>query len=128
MNYGNKLYLIIFISLFCIFITGCQSKNFYIELYDGYKIKKVEETIKLYKDDTLFKINDIDYKIEEFKYNSDVVCIKLNDGNYYMIYYVDGNIYGPFDKKSLDISINSLSMTFQTDFYQVEKAEGLIYE
>ena len=128
MTYGNKIYLIIFISLFCIFITGCKPRNSYYELYDGFMIKKTDEEIKLYKDMDLIKIHDLDYKIKEFKYNSDVVCLKLESGDYYMIYYVDGNIYGPFTKESLDTSVSSLSMTFDNDFRDIEKADGLIYE
>ena len=128
MIYGNKIYLIIFISLFCLFITGCGVKNSYYELYDGFTIKKIDEEIKLYKDDELININDLDYKIDEFKYNSDVVCLKLESGEYYMIYYVDSNIYGPFDLESLDTSLNNLSMTFIDDFKDYEKIEGLIYE
>ena len=45
-----------------------------------------------------------------------------------MIYYVDGNIYGPFDLESLNSSINSLSMTFDKDFEDINKVEGIIYE
>ena len=128
MIYGSKLYLVIlFISFFL--IVGCQvDKNFSYELYDGYEIKKMYDTVKLYKDDELFEINDLDYKIKKFKYNSDVVCLELESGKYYMIYYVDGNIYGPFDLESLNSSINSLSMTFDRDFEDINKVEGIIYE
>ena len=129
MTYGNKLYLIIFISLFCLFIVGCTTnKNFYYELYDGFSIKKIDEEIKLYKNEELMKINDLNYKINEFKYNSDVVCLKLDNNEYYMIYYVDSTIYGPFTKESLEDSITSLSMTFKNDFQNIFKVEGLIYE
>ena len=127
MIYGSKLYLVIlFLSFFL--IVGCTTKNYYYELYDGYKIQKVNDEIKLYKDDQIFKINDLDYKIEEFKFNSDVVCLKLNNNKYYMIYYVDGTIYGPFDLKSLNESTNNISMTFDNDFTSLSEKEGLIYE
>jgi len=125
--YGSKLYLVIlFLSFFL--IVGCTSRNYYYELYDGYKIKKIDDEIKLYKDDELFKINDLDYKIEEFKFNSDVVCLKLNNEKYYMIYYVDGTVYGPFDLNSLNTSTDNISMTFDNDFTSLDKKEGLIYE
>lgn len=127
MIYGSKLYLVIlFLSFFL--IVGCTSRNYYYELYDGYKIKKIDDEIKLYKDDELFKINDLDYKIEEFKFNSDVVCLKLNNEKYYMIYYVDGTVYGPFDLNSLNTSTDNISMTFDNDFTSLDKKEGLIYE
>lgn len=127
MIYGSKLYLVIlFLSFFL--IIGCTSRNYYYELYDGYKIKKIDDEIKLYKDDELFKINDLDYKIEEFKFNSDVVCLKLNNEKYYMIYYVDGTVYGPFDLNSLNTSTDNISMTFDNDFTSLDKKEGLIYE
>lgn len=129
MTYGNKMYLIIFISLFCLFIVGCtKNQNFYYELYDGFSIKKTSEEIKLYKDEKLIEISDLDYKIKEFKYNSDVVCLKLENNEYYMIYYVNSNVYGPFTKESLEDSINSLSMTFKNDFQNIFKVEGKIYE
>ena len=116
----------IFLSFFL--IVGCANKNYYYELYDDYKIKQIEDDTKLYKNDELFKINDLDYQILEFKYNSDVVCLKLKDNSYYMIYYVDGTIYGPFDLESLNSSINSLSMTFDNDFMALTEKEGLLYE
>ena len=61
-------------------------------------------------------------------YNSDVVCLKLSNETYYMIYYVDSSIYGPFDLESLNQSTNTLSMTFETDFKELSKIEGKIYE
>jgi len=125
--YGNKFYLVIlFLSFFL--IVGCANKNFYFELYDGYTIRNIDDDVKLYKDLELFEINDLDYEIKEFKYNSDVVCLKLSNDTYYMIYYVDGTVYGPFDKNSLDISINNLSMTFDNEFTNIFEKEGLIYE
>ena len=45
-----------------------------------------------------------------------------------MVYYVDGNIYGPFDKDSLEQSISSLSMTFDTNFQDISELEGKKYE
>ncbi|MBQ8473008.1 MAG: hypothetical protein IJ501_05845 [Bacilli bacterium] len=128
MTYGNKIIFFLFIFLL-FFVVGCSNQeNFYYELYDGYQIQKIDDTIKLYKDSKLVSINDLDYKIEKFKYNSDVVCLKLNDNNYYMIYYVDSSIYGPYDLDSLNTTANSLSMTFDKDFIEVMKADGLIYE
>ena len=128
MTYGNKLVFFLFIFLL-FFITGCnKQENFYYELYDGYRIQKIDDDIKLYKDFKVVPINDLDYKIEEFKYNSDVTCLKLNDNNYYMIYYVDASIYGPYDLDSLNTTTNSLSMAFDKDFIEIMKADGLIYE
>lgn len=128
MTYGNKIIFFLFIFLL-FFVVGCSNQeNFYYELYDGYRIQKIDDTIKLYKDSKLVSINDLDYKIEKFKYNSDVVCLKLNDNNYYMIYYVDSSIYGPYNLDSLNTTTNSLSMTFDKDFIEVMKADGLIYE
>lgn len=127
MTYGTRVILIVFFCFF--FLIGCMdNRDFYYELYDGYEIKKVYDSIKLYKNDELVKINDLDYKILEFKYNSDVVCLKLDNNSYYMIYYVDTTIYGPFTKDSLETSINSLSMNFDSDFEKVLEKEGLIYE
>ena len=130
MIYGSKLsLLVLLLSFFLITITGCESnKNFSYELYDGYEIKSIDGEIKLYKDDLVFKINDLDYQIKTFKYNSDVVCLKLNDGSYYMIYYVDGSIYGPHTLSSLNETITSLSMEFNNDFRDINKVEGRVYE
>lgn len=128
MTYGNKIFFYLFIFLL-FFVVGCSNQgNFYYELYDGYRIQKIDDTIKLYKDSKVVSINDLEYKINEFKYNSDVVCLKLSDNNYYMIYYVDSSIYGPYDLDSLNTTTNSLSMTFDKDFIEVMKADGLIYE
>lgn len=129
MTYGTR-YLLICLFCFLIFLSGCSNnRNFSYQLYDGYEIKKMYDTIKLYKNDELVKINDLNYKILEFKYNSDVVCLKLENGTYYMIYYVDTTIYGPFTKESLETSINSLSMSFNSDFQNILKIRsGLIYE
>ena len=127
MIYGNKIaFVVLFFSFFL--LVGCTNKSYYYELYDGYEIKNIKEDTKLYKDDQLFKINDLNYQISEFKYNSDVVCLKLSDNSYYMIYYVDGTIYGPFDLETLNSSVNSLSMTFDNDFTSLKDKEGLLYE
>lgn len=128
MIYGNKLsFVMLFLSFF--FIIGCTTnKNFYYELYDGYTIKSVDKEVKLYKDSNLIKINDLNYQIQEFKYNSDVVCLHLTTGDYYMIYYVDSSIYGPFNEESLNSSIKSLSMTFENDFVDINTVEGKVYE
>ena len=45
-----------------------------------------------------------------------------------MIYYVDGEIYGPHDLKSLNETITSLSMTFEEDFITINEIRGKIYE
>ena len=128
MSYGNKLVtLILFLSFFL--LTGCSdNKNFRYELYDDYAIRSVNEKVKLYKGDNVFEINDLDYQIKEFKYNSDVVCLKLDDDNYYMIYYVDGEIYGPHKLEDLNETTENLSMTFDMDFKDPSKIEGLQYE
>ncbi len=128
MNYGNKIKYLLLI-LICFFLIGCNSKkDFYYELYDGYQIKSVDNDIKLYKDNEVIKIDDLDYQIKKFKYNSDVVCILTNDNKYYMIYYVDGQVLGPHTEESLNESITSLSMTFEEDFQDILKAEGRVYE
>ena len=127
MIYGNKLFtLILILSLF--FLSGCGTKNFYYKLYDGYEIKKIDDEIKLYQNDNLILIPDQDYKIKEFKYNSDVVCLKLSNNNYYMVYYFDSSVYGPYTKETLDETTNNLSMTFPNDFQNILKVDGLIYE
>ena len=128
MNYGNKFIILIFLlSLF--FIVGCEkNKNFSYELYDGYKIQKIENNIKLYKDSKVVEIEDKDYKIKEFKYNSDVVCLKLNDNTYYMIYYFDSSVYGPYTKETLEETTNDYSMTFASDFQNILNVDGLVYE
>ncbi len=128
MIYGNKL--VIFVLLLSFFLmVGCSShKNYSYKLYDNYEIKSIDNDIKLYKDDEVFKINDLDYQIKSFKFNSDVICLELNDGNYYMIYYVDGTIIGPHTLESLKKETDSLSMTFDTDFTDITKIEGVIYE
>ena len=128
MTYGNKILTCLFLLMFFL-TTGCEkNKNFYYELYDGFRIQKIDDTIKLYKDLKVVSINDLEYKILEFKYNSDVVCLKLDDNNYYMFYYVDSSLYGPYNLNSLNDTTNSLSMTFDNDFTEVMKADGLIYE
>ena len=45
-----------------------------------------------------------------------------------MIYYVDGTIYGPHTLDSLKEETDNLSMTFDTDFKDITKVGGLIYE
>ncbi len=128
MIYGNKLVILVLLLSFFL-IVGCDShKNFSYKLYDNYEIKSVNNIIKLYKDDKIVKINDLDYQIKTFKFNSDVVCLGLSDGNYYMIYYVDGTIYGPHTLDSLKEETDNLSMTFDTDFKDITKVGGLIYE
>ncbi len=127
MIYGNKIFSLVFL-LFLFLIVGCsQTKNFSYQLYDDYVIKGIDNKIQLYKDEHLIPIGSENYKIEEFKYNSDVVCLKLADGKYYMIYYFDSSVYGPYTKESLDETTTSYSMTFPNDFQNILKAD-LIYE
>ena len=128
MTYGNKI-IILLICLFTFFIVGCEKEeNWSFELYDSYQIRSYEGKTKLYKENNLVSISNLDYQITSFKYNSDVVCLKLSNETYYMIYYVDSSIYGPFDLESLNQSTNTLSMTFETDFKELSKIEGKIYE
>lgn len=128
MTYGNKI-IGIFLCLFAFFLVGCEkNENWYFELYDSYTIQSREGNVKLYKENHLISISDFDYKIESFKYNSDVVCLKLSNKTYYMIYYVDSSVYGPFDLESLNESTNTLSMSFENDFTEVSKVEGRVYE
>ena len=127
MTYGNKIIFTIFFISFLL-ITGCTNRNWSYELYDGYKLQSINNKVYLYKDDKKIEINDLDYDIKSFKFNSDVVCLQLSDNRYYMVYYVDGNIYGPFDKDSLEQSISSLSMTFDTNFQDISELEGKKYE
>lgn len=128
MIYGNKL---IYIGLLLSFLllVGCEVKNnnFHYGLYDGYEIRSKDNKIMLYKGNDLIKIED-NYQIKEFKYNSDVVCLKLTNNNYYMIYYVDASIYGPYTKETLDETINNDStMSFKNDFLDIMKAD-VVYE
>ena len=103
MTYGTKLTLVVLLLSFFL-LTGCSNnKDFSYTLYDGYEIRSIAG-------------------------NSDVVCLKLNDNKYYMIYYVDGEIYGPHDLKSLNETITSLSMTFEEDFITINEIRGKIYE
>ena len=130
MTYGNKYIFLVFLLSF-LFLVGCEQKfnNFHYDLYDGYSIKGIDNKIKLYKNDELIKIEDNDYKIDEIKYNSDVVCLKLNNGKYYMVYYVDSGIFGPYNKESIEKTINDDStMSFEKDFQNILKMDGLIYE
>ncbi len=129
MTYGSKIALVVFLLSFFL-ITGCTSRNWYYELYDDYKIQSsYNNKVILTKNNEKININDLDYTIISFKYNSDVVCLKLDNGKYYMIYYVDTSIYGPFNSlDNLNTSTNSLSMTFSSDFTSIKELEGKIYE
>ena len=129
MTYGSKIALVVFLLSFFL-ITGCTSRNWYYELYDDYKIQSsYNNKVILTKNNEKININDLDYTIISFKYNSDVVCLKLDNGKYYMIYYVDTSIYGPFNSLyNLNTSTNSLSMTFSSDFTSIKELEGKIYE
>ena len=122
-----KYHVVFLLSFFL--ITGCVNRNWYYDLYDDYKIQTSNDKIILTKNNEKININDLDYSIKSFKYNSDVVCLYLNDNNYYMIYYVDNSILGPFKTKdNLLETTNSLSMTFSSDFQTIDKLEGKIYE
>ncbi len=128
MIYGSKITIFVLLLSF-FFLTACSNtRDFSYNLYDGYEIKSINQSVKLYKDEKFFEINDLDYQIKEFKYNSDVVCLELSDGNYYMIYYVDGMISGPHTLDSLESEIKDLSMTFDNDFEDIMKVEGKVYE
>mgnify|MGYP004562450675 CR=1 FL=1 len=129
MTYGSKIALVVFLLSFFL-ITGCTSRNWYYELYDDYKIQSsYNNKVILTKNNEKININDLDYTIISFKYNSDVVCLKLDNGKYYMIYYVDTSIYGPFNSlDNLNTSTASLSMTFSSDFTSIKELEGKIYE
>ena len=129
MTYGNKFIFLITILSF-LFIVGCDNnkRDFHIDLYDGYSIKNINNQIKLYKNDNIININDLDYKITEFKYNSDVVCLKLKNGEYYMIYYYNSSVFGPYSKDSLDETIkNDSTMDLSSDFINILKAD-VIYD
>lgn len=129
MTYGNKI-LYFFTILSLLFIIGCERniKDFHLDLYDGYSIKAINNTIRLYKNDEVVEIEDKSYRIKEFKYNSDVVCLKLENGKYYMIYYYNGSVFGPYTKESLKETINNDStMSFDKDFQDILKAE-VIYD
>ena len=129
MTYGNKIICIITLLSFFL-LAGCSRpvKDFHYDLYDGYSIKSRDNKIKLYKDDEIININDLDYKIKEFKYNSDVVCLNLNNNEYYMIYYYNSSVFGPYTKETLEETISSDStMTFKNDFQNILKTE-VIYD
>lgn len=128
MTYGNKIILfLIFLSFFL--IIGCSEKPWSVSLYDDYKIQNTGSKVILTKQDSEVNINDLNYSIKSFKYNSDVVCLYLNNSNYYMIYYVDSSIIGPFKTKSdLEDTTNSLSMTFTNDFLDINKIKDKVYE
>ena len=128
MIYGNK-FILITILLSFLFIIGCEkNKDFHFDLYDSYSIKGIDNKIKLYKDNNIIEINNLDYKIKEFKYNSDVVCLKLDNNEYYMIYYFDSSVYGPYTKELLEETIkNDSTMTFNEEFKSILKAD-VIYD
>ena len=130
MTYGNKFIIFILLLSF-LFIVGCEEKvkNFQYGLYDGYVIKGINGSIMLYKEDKPILIEEKNYQIKEIKYNNDVVCLRLLNDKYYMIYYVDGSIFGPFTKESLDKTIKEDStLIFTKDFQDITKMEGLEYE
>ena len=85
MTYGNKL-LCLFTILSLLFIVGCENKflNFHLDLYDGYSIKGIDNTVKLYKNDEVVKIENDDYRITEFKYNKFYSC----SSNYSLMQYL----------------------------------------
>ena len=128
MNYGNRILYFTLLLAF-IFLVGCSRvKNFHFDLYDNYTIRAIDNKIKLYKNDTVVNIYDMDYKIKEFKFNSDAVCLKLSNNEYYMIYYFDTSIYGPFTKDVLDSTIEADStMEFEEDFKDILKAD-VVYD
>lgn len=128
MTYGNKI--IIFLVILSLFLfTGCSERPWSYSLYDDYKIQNTANRVILTKNDKEVNINDLSYSIKSFKYNSDVVCLYLNNSNYYMIYYVDSSIIGPFKTKSdLEETTNSLSMSFSNDFLDIKKVEDKVYE
>ena len=129
MNYGSRLFCLLTILSF-LFIVGCERgiKNFHLDLYDNYSIKSIDNEIKLYKDNKIVEINNLNYKIKEFKYNSDVVCLKLDNNEYYMIYYYNSSVFGPYTKDTLKSTIDSDStMSFTTDFQNILKAD-VIYD
>lgn len=128
MTYGNKIILFIILLSFFL-IIGCGERPWSVSLYDDYKIQNTGSKVILTKQDSEVNINDLNYSIKSFKYNSDVVCLYLNNSNYYMIYYVDSSIIGPFKTKSdLDETTNSLSMTFSSDFLDINKIKDKVYE
>lgn len=129
MTYGNKFIFVIM--LLSLFFIGCEKKidNFYYELFDNYFIKAIDNKIRLYKNDELIKIEDDNYNIDEIKYNSDVICLKLTNGKYYMVYYVDSNVFGPYTKETLNKTLEEDStMSFDNNFQKVIEMDGLVYE
>ena len=129
MTYGNKFIFVIM--LLSLFLIGCEKKinNFHFDLYDNYSIKSIDNKIRLYKNDELIEIESDNYKIDQIKYNNDVICLKLKNNNYYMVYYVDSSIYGPYTKESLKKTLDEdLTMTFDNDFKNILEMDGLIYE
>ena len=128
MTYGNRILILVTLLSF-LFLVGCEKiRDFHYDLYDGYSIKNINNNIKLYKDNDIVEINKLNYKVKEFKYNSDVVCLKLQNNEYYMIYYYNGSVFGPYTKVSLEETIKSDStMNFDKDFENILKAE-VIYD
>ena len=129
MTYGNKfIFIVLLLSLFFI---GCEKKinNFHLSLYDDYSIKAIDNKVELYKNNELIKIENDHYDIDEIKYNSDVICLKLKNGHYYMVYYVNSNVFGPYTKENLEKTlVEDSTMTFEHDFQNILKMEGLEYE
>ena len=129
MTYGSR-FLRLFTILSLLFIVGCQNnvKNFHLDLYDNFSIKSINNKIKLYKDNNIIEINNLDYIIKEYKYNSDVVCLKLDNNEYYMIYYYNSSVFGPYTKDTLKETIeNDPTMSFSEDFKNILKAD-VIYD
>ena len=129
MTYGNKIIILLALLSF-LFLVGCNNniRNFHYDLYDNYSIKSVDNKIKLYKNNDVVEINKLDYKIKEFKYNSDVVCVHLQNNEYYMIYYYNTSVYGPYTKETLNETIkNDSTMDFETDFQNIKDVE-VIYD
>ena len=121
MTYVNKIIILLALLSF-LFLVGCNNniRNFHYDLYDNYSIKSVDNKIKLYKNNDVVEINKLDYKIKEFKYNSDVVCVHLQNNEYYMIYYYNTSVYGPYTKETLNETIkNDSTMDFETDFQNI---------
>ena len=129
MTYGNKV-LVVLTLLSFLFLTGCSNNTraFHYDLYDNYSIKNIDGKIKLYKDDNIVEINKLNYKIKEFAFNSDVVCLRLENNEYYMIYYYNASVYGPYTKETLMETIeNDPTMELETEFQNIMKAE-VIYD
>lgn len=128
MTYGNKI-VVFFTLLSFLFLVGCEkTRNFHYDLYDGYTIKRVDGKVKLYKDDNVIEINKLNYNIKEFQYNSDVVCLHLENNEYYIIYYYNTSVFGPYTRETFDETIeNDSTMSFDTDFQKIQNVE-VIYD